>query len=77
MSIIPGLAAKAIPVVGQAVSIAIEVAAVAGTVPVGTMRVHEMASHSGQHASKIKELASQYESIGSTAEIPGGGFGPA
>jgi EspA/EspE family len=76
LSIIPALAAKAIPVVGLAVSTAIEVAAVAATVPIGTVRVHQMASRSGEHASKIRDLASQYESIASNAEIPGGGFGP-
>ncbi|WP_029110751.1 EspA/EspE family type VII secretion system effector [Mycobacterium sp. URHD0025] len=77
LSIIPALVAKAIPVIGPGLSIAIEVAAVAGTVPIATVRCHEMASRSGTHARKIKDLATQYESIGSNAEIPGGGFGPA
>ncbi len=75
LSIIPALAAKAVPVVGPALSTAIEVAAVAGTVPMATIRCHEMASRSGDNASKIRSLASQYESIGSNAEMPGGGFG--
>jgi hypothetical protein len=75
LSIVPALVAKAVPYVGQALSIAIEVAAVAGTVPAATVQCHQMASRSGEHASKIRDLASRYESIGSNAQIPGGGFG--
>ncbi|WP_049924861.1 EspA/EspE family type VII secretion system effector [Mycolicibacterium septicum] len=75
LSIVPALIAKAIPVVGPEISLGIEIAAVAATVPAGTIQVHQMASRSGDNAGKIRSLASQYESIGSNAELPGGGFG--
>ncbi|MED5815002.1 EspA/EspE family type VII secretion system effector [Mycolicibacterium sp. 050232] len=75
LSIVPALLAKATPVVGPALSTAIEVAAVAGTVPAATIQCHQMASRSGENAGKIKDLASRYESTNANAKIPGGGFG--
>ncbi|WP_234796627.1 EspA/EspE family type VII secretion system effector [Mycolicibacterium porcinum] len=75
LSIVPALAAKAIPYVGQVVSTAIEVAAVAGTVPAATVQCHQMASRSSENAGKIKDLASKYGSTSANAKIPGGGFG--
>lgn len=74
-AIAPALAAKLLPY-GQVISTLIEIAAVAGTVPFATQRVSLMTEHAGANARTIRSITSEYESIASTAELPGGGFGP-
>jgi hypothetical protein len=75
LAIAPAIAAKAIPAVGAAVSAAIEIAAVAGTVPFAMQRMEEMLHHASDNAGAIGEIASRYESLAAAAELPGGGFG--
>lgn len=75
-AIIPALAAKLLPY-GQVISTLIEIAAFGATVPFATQRVTLMTQHAGENARKIRSLTSEYDSIASNAEIPGGGFGPA
>ncbi|WP_235654218.1 EspA/EspE family type VII secretion system effector [Mycolicibacterium houstonense] len=76
-AIAPALAAKLIPYGGQVISTMIEIAAVSGTVPFATQRVSLMTEHAGEHARTIRGITSEYQSIASNAEMPGGGFGPA
>jgi hypothetical protein len=75
LSIAPALAAKLIVPAGPAISTAIEVAAVAGTVPFAVQRIDEMISHSSNNANAISDLASRYDELASGAEMPGEGFG--
>jgi hypothetical protein len=66
------IAARFIPPAGTATSVAIEVAAVAATVPVALKRTVEMVSHANDNADVIRQITSHYQTLGERAQMPGG-----
>lgn len=73
----PAIALKAVPVAGPALSLAFEIASVVATVPFAMDRVENTVYQASQNAGEIKKIAGNYGTLSSSAEIPGGGFGPA
>jgi hypothetical protein len=64
--------AKGIVPAGPAISVGIEMAAVAGTVPFALERVVEMVDHSSDNADAIRQIGAQYGVLGDRAQMPGG-----
>lgn len=66
------ITAKLIPPGGAAAAMAIELAAVAATVPFAMQRVTEMVSHSADNADRIRQIGSHYGVVDESAQMPGG-----
>lgn len=70
------IALKAVPVAGPALSLAFEAASVMATVPLAMDRVENTVYQAKENAAQIDKVTHDYDALTSTAEIPGGGFGP-
>ncbi|WP_052235617.1 EspA/EspE family type VII secretion system effector [Mycolicibacterium setense] len=62
---------------GPAISLAFEAASVMATVPFAMDRVENTVHEGKANAAQIDKITHDYDALTSTAEIPGGGFGPA
>ncbi|ORV96253.1 EspA/EspE family type VII secretion system effector [Mycobacterium kyorinense] len=71
LSIIPALLALAIPVGGEVASMAVQVAAVAGTIPPCVKAVTQMTSDAAHNATLIRRAGAGYDSIASDAHPTG------
>ncbi|MCV7189462.1 EspA/EspE family type VII secretion system effector [Mycolicibacterium thermoresistibile] len=67
LSIPAAIAAKAIPFKGPAISTAIEVAAVAGTAPLASLRYNELTRAVIRNAARMTQAAGEYSSVASAA----------
>lgn len=61
---------------GPAASLAFEAASVMATVPYAMDRVENTVYQAKENAAQIGKITQNYDALTSTAEIPGGGFGP-
>ncbi|MCG7606914.1 MULTISPECIES: EspA/EspE family type VII secretion system effector [Mycobacterium] len=61
---------------GPAASLAFEAAMVMATVPLAMDRVENTVYQAKENAAQIDKVTHDYDALTSTAEIPGGGFGP-
>lgn len=61
---------------GPVVSLAFEAASVMATVPLAMDRVENTVYQAKENAAQIDKVTHDYDALTSTAEIPGGGFGP-
>jgi hypothetical protein len=77
LAIPAAIAAKAIPGCGLAIATAIELAAVAGTVPFASARFLEMTTKTVDNAHRVSQLAADYERVGTEAVVETGDCGPA
>lgn len=68
LSIPAAIAAKAIPVKGLAISTAIELAAVAGTAPLASMRYNELTRAVISNAARMAQAVAEYSSVASEAK---------
>ncbi|WP_231965713.1 EspA/EspE family type VII secretion system effector [Mycobacterium sp. E802] len=77
LCVAPAILLKFTPVVGPALSTAFEITSVLATVPYAMDRIENTVYEANQNADQIRKIASDYETLSSSAQIPGGGFGPA
>ncbi|WP_019970329.1 EspA/EspE family type VII secretion system effector [Mycobacterium sp. 141] len=74
LAILPASIAMADPLGGEAVSVAIQIAAVAGGMAIATPAMANMVSNSMQNARAIQQAANSYRDVASNARLDGAQF---